>query len=253
MSDTASLKYERDDLFQVGAARVLFCGKSFIADHTGALYWPAEETMIFSDLCLDKGSYLAEDDAILPPYDTLSVFEKLEDALTRYDPARVIALGESFGGENAYRRGLSIHDIDWLIDLMDGRDWYWVSGDDDPGIPEKVGGTVCPNVSLASLRFRHEPVRAPITHEIAGGIHPVATFSQYDRVTRARCFVSNGMRMLLPSVGHYGPGTNVLDKNLDPLMGHEGLFVWVVSHGQAFPIASGQLLGEDEVEDARLM
>jgi len=36
-------------------------------------------------------------------------------------------------------------------------------------------------------------------------------------------------------------------------MGHEGLFVWVVSHGQAFPIAAGQLLAEDEVENARLM
>jgi len=81
----------------------------------------------------------------------------------------------------------------------------------------------------------------------------VATYSQYDRVTRARCFVSNGMRMILPSIGHYGPGTNVLDKSLDPLMGHEGLFVWVVSHGQAFPIAAGQLLAEDEVENARLM
>ena len=35
-------------------------------------------------------------------------------------------------------------------------------------------------------------------------------------------------------------------------MGNEGLFVWVVSHGQAFPIAAGQLLGDDETETARV-
>ncbi len=252
MSNPASLRQDYQDLCQVGATRILFCGKSFIGDHTGALYWPAEETLIVSDLCLDKGSYLAEDDAVLPPYDTLSVFEKLEDALARYDPARVIALGDSFASGAAYQRRLSIHDIDWLIDLMDGRDWYWVCGSKEPGVPEKVGGTVCPNVSLASLRFRHDPVRAPITHEVSGGMHPVAAFMQYDRMARARCFISNGMRMVLPSIGHYGPGANVLDKSFAPLMGNEGLFVWVVSHGQAFPIAAGQLLADDETEVARV-
>jgi len=253
MSDPASHKLDQQDAFEVGAARILFCGKSFIAHHTGALYWPAEETMVVSDLCLDKGSYLAEDDAVLPPYDTLSVFEKLEEALARYDPARVIALGESFSRDRSYQRRLSIHDIDWLVDLMDGRDWYWVCDENDPAVPEKVGGTVCPNVSLASLRFRHNPVRAPITHEVSGSMHPVATFKQYDRTTRARCFVSNGMRMVLPSIGHYGPGTNVLERDFAPLMGNEGLFVWVISHGQAFPIAAGQLIDADEIQQARVM
>jgi len=253
MSDAISLKLEQQELFQVGAARILFCGKSFIADHTGALFWPAEETMIVSDLCLGKGSYLAEDDAVLPPYDTLSVFEKLEDALSRYDPARVIALGDSFSTGDPSRCRLSIHDVDWLVDLMDGRDWYWVSGEKTPNLPEKVGGTVCPNVSLASLRFRHEAVRAPITHEISGGMHPVALFTQYDRVTRARCFVSNGMRMVLPSIGHYSAGINVLSDEFAPLVGNDGLFAWVISHGQAFPIAAGQLLGDEELKNSRLM
>jgi hypothetical protein len=61
------------------------------------------------------------------------------------------------------------------------------------------------------------------------------------------------MRMILPSVGHYGPGANVLGKSFDPLMGNEGLFVWVVSHGQAFPIAAGQLLDDEEVENTHVM
>lgn len=246
MSDTSFIKEEHDDFFEIGTTRILFCGKSFVADHTGMLYWPAEETLIVSDLCLEKGSYLAEDQAILPPYDTLSVFEKLEDALTRYDPARVVALGGSFGEPDNGHRRLSIHDVDWLLELMDDREWYWVTCDNDIGLPEKVGGIICPHVSLSSIRFRHEPVRAPVTHEIAGGMHPVANISQYGRTSRARCFVSNGMRMVLPSVGRYGHGNNVLGQSFEPLMGNDGLFVWVVSHGQAFPVAAGQLLDDED-------
>lgn len=246
MSDTAFLKQRPEEFFEIGTARILFCGKSFVADHTGMLYWPAEETLIVSDLCLEKGSYLAEDEAVLPPYDTVSVFEKLEDALARYDPERVVALGVSFGCLEHGHRRLSIHDIDWLIELMDDREWYWVTGESEISLPEKVGGIICPHVSLSSIRFRHEPVRAPVTHEIAGGMHPVANVSQYGRIMRGRCFVSNGMRMVLPSVGHYGPGNNVLGPAIAPLMGNDGLFVWVVSHGQAFPVAAGQLHEDEE-------
>jgi metallophosphoesterase superfamily enzyme len=246
MSEAAFLKQPQQEVCGLGASRILFCGKSFIADHTGMLYWPAEEALIMSDLCLGKGSYLAEDDAVLPPYDTVSVFEKLEDALNRYDPARVIALGNSFGPVGNYNRRLSIHDIDWLVDLMDGREWYWVSGEDEPDVPDRVAGTVCPYLSLSNIRFRHKPVQAPVTHEIAGCAQPVAIFNQYGRTSRARCFVSNGMRLVMPSTGHYGAGNNVLGNVFNSLMGNDGLFVWVISHGQTIPVAAGQLLEDAE-------
>ena len=36
-------------LHDTGASRVLLSGKSFIADPTGALYWPAENTLVTQD------------------------------------------------------------------------------------------------------------------------------------------------------------------------------------------------------------
>lgn len=225
-----------------GACRILLCGKSFIADRTGALYWPNEETLIVSDLHLEKGSYLSDDGVVLPPYDTMSVFERLEDALDRYDPHRVIALGDSFCGDTDTR--LSAHDSDWLYDLMEDRDWYWISGADQAPIPEQYGGTVLPNVTLGGIKFRYEPVRAPISHEIAGRMHPVAQISEYGYVTSGRCFVSNGMRLILPSMGKYSQGFNVLGSSFDSLLGHEGLFVWLIHGGRVSQVASGQLLEE---------
>ena len=39
---------------------ITVCGKSFRADMSGALYWPAERALIVADLHLEKGSAFAE-------------------------------------------------------------------------------------------------------------------------------------------------------------------------------------------------
>ena len=143
----------------VGASRVLLCGKSLIADPTGAVFWPAENTLIVADLQLSGGSYLDGYDVILPPYDTASSFEKLEDALDRYDPARVVVLGSSFDGLSS--SGLSAHRTDWLQDMMEGRDWYWVTGDEDTELP-------------AGHRWRGGSATDPERHQVPRAGHPRA-------------------------------------------------------------------------------
>ncbi len=65
-----------------------------------------------------------------------SAFEKLEEALDRYAPSRVIALATAFAAAKAQR--LTAHDADWLYDLMEDREWFWVNGPDRSGIPETV-------------------------------------------------------------------------------------------------------------------
>jgi hypothetical protein len=226
-------------LHDTGASRILLSGKSFVADPTGALFWPAENTLIVADLQLSKCSYLDGEDVVLPPYDTASAFEKLEDALDRYDPLRVIALGNSFAGLSS--DGLSHHQSDWLLDMMEGREWYWVAPD-HCGPPEALGGTVVPQMMLGGIKFRAEPVRAPVANEIAGGLHPVAQVSHYGHLVRGRCFVTNGMRMILPSLGDYSSGANVLSPAFDPLLGQGGLFVWFISQDRVTSVASPQLM-----------
>ena len=224
----------------VGASRVLLCGRSLIADPTGAIFWPSENTLIVSDLQLSNCSYLEGHDVLLPPYDTASSFEKLEEALDRYDPERVIALGNSFEGLPS--SGLSYHQKDWLQDMMEGRDWIWVTGDDYSEVPEGIGGEVVPQLVLSGIKFRADAVRAPVANEIAGGLHPVAQVSQYGHVIRGRCFVTNGMRLIMPSVGNYSAGTNVLSAAFDPYLAQGALFVWFLSRGYVQPVAPPQLI-----------
>ncbi|MGC2397417.1 MAG: phosphoesterase, partial [Rhodomicrobium sp.] len=66
--------------------------------------------------------------------------------------------------------------------------------------------------------------------------------AHYGHLVRGRCFVSNGMRMILPSLGDYSAGTNVLSSAFDPLLGQGGLFVWYISQARVSSVASPQLM-----------
>jgi metallophosphoesterase superfamily enzyme len=71
-------------------------GVELVADLSGALWWPARATLVVADLHLEKGSSFAARGSLLPPYDTDATLARLEDAIARLKPARVIALGDSF-------------------------------------------------------------------------------------------------------------------------------------------------------------
>ena len=90
------LKPERFHLVsETMSQTVALCGKQLIADNSGALYWPAKRTLLVADLHLEKGSAYAERGSLLPPYDTRQTLMRLAEVIDRYEPARVIALGDS--------------------------------------------------------------------------------------------------------------------------------------------------------------
>ncbi len=46
---------------------------------------------------------------------------------------------------------------------------------------------------------------------MAGHLHPCASVAKWGRSVRRRCFVSDGLRMILPSFGAYTGGLDVGD------------------------------------------
>jgi metallophosphoesterase superfamily enzyme len=89
------LKPERLGADEFRDQPISVCGKTFRADITGALYWPAEDALIIADLHMEKGSAMAARGQLLPPYDTRETLQRLAEALDRYDARTVIALGDS--------------------------------------------------------------------------------------------------------------------------------------------------------------
>lgn len=237
------LKPERLDVGEFSQQPISIAGRSLLADVTGALYWPAEDILIVADLHLEKGSAFASRGIMLPPYDTAATLERLAATLDAYPASTVICLGDSFHDCGAAER-MSPVDRETLGILQEGREWLWLNGNHDPVISDCMGGVVLHEISVSGLTFRHEPTQGPLTHEIAGHLHPAARVSFHGHVIRRPCFVGNGMRLVLPAFGTYAGGLNVLDDAFSPLFGNDGLSVLVMGQEGLYPIAP-RLLKED--------
>lgn len=236
------LKPERLDAGEFDEQMVSVCGKSFLADNSGALYWPAENALIVADLHLEKGSSYARRGVMLPPYDTRETLARLAATLDRYDPLTVIALGDSFHDDDGAER-MSAEDRETLRMLQEDREWIWVTGNHDAGLTDRLGGVVTSEITVEGLTLRHEPRTARITHEIAGHLHPAAKVNLFGHTIRRPCFAGNGLRLVLPAFGAFTGGLNVLDSAFEPLFG-AGISVWLMGQDGLYPVAS-RLLRED--------
>jgi DNA ligase-associated metallophosphoesterase len=224
-------------------AQISLCAAAFTADPSGALYWGAQDTLIVADLHLEKGSSAAARGSLLPPYDTRATLDRLNVVVERLDPARIIALGDSFHDTGGPER-LANDDLAALRTLQEGREWYWITGNHDPDLPGSIGGRVCPSVTLGRIRFRHEPVTGPASHEIAGHLHPAARLSRRGAAVRRKCFISDGNRLVLPAFGAYAGGLNVLSDAFKGLFGASEFLVWMLGQNGVFPVSRRQLLGD---------
>ena len=219
-------------------------GKSLVADLSGALYWPGEETLIVADLHFEKGSAAAARGTFLPPYDTRDTLMRLAAVIERYEPAIVVALGDSFHDHFAAER-IANEDAAALAILQEGRRWLWVAGNHDPETPSRFGGETVGEIQISGLILRHQPTPARTTHEIAAHLHPAAKISLYGHNVRRPCFVGNGRRLVMPAFGAFTGGVNVLDDAFVPLFGADaGFNVIMLGQEGIYPIAT-RLLRED--------
>jgi uncharacterized protein len=186
-------------------------GVAVIPDPSAALFLPAEKALIVADLHFEKGSAYAQRGQMLPPYDTGETLKRLAHAIKRYQPECVIALGDSFHDLRADGR-MAERDAETLTSLVQSMpDWVWIEGNHDPVPPPRFGGRVLPSLQLGPLTLRHEPRNGQVRGEIAGHLHPCAKVRGKGRSVRARCFATDGARMVMPAFGAFTGGLNVCD------------------------------------------
>ena len=122
---------------------------------SGALYWPAERTLIIADLHLEKLSSFARRGQLLPPYDTGLTLTRLAADLLRTGAERVISLGDGFH-RDAGTASLLAADRAALEALTGRAQWIWLSGNHDPA-PHELGGDCLSHLAFGDLLLAHEP------------------------------------------------------------------------------------------------
>jgi DNA ligase-associated metallophosphoesterase len=213
---------------------------ALVPDLSGALWLPEERTLVVADLHLEKGSAYAARGVMLPPYDSTATLVALGHAIRRHQPARVIALGDSFHDRDAENR-LAPEMRAALGALQQGRDWLWITGNHDPAISHAMGGESAAEIGLAGVTLRHEPTVSEDGFEIAGHLHPAAKVRMRGRAIRRRCFALSARRCVMPAMGAYAGGLNLRDAAFQPLF-RAGLSAHLLGDGRLFRIDPRLLL-----------
>ncbi len=204
--------------------------------------------LVVSDLHLEKGSSFAKRGQMLPPYDTCATLSVVEEACRKYNPDSVISLGDSFHDRSAELR-LSEPDTARIRALTNSHDWVWVEGNHDPDPPAHLGGRAEKVLRIGALVFRHEPTGE--RGEIAGHLHPVAKVaSKSGRSVRRRCFVTDGERLIMPALGAFTGGLNVLDHAYDPVFPN-GWLSFALGESRVFAINSKHLIPDRQAAASR--
>ena len=218
-------------------------GEALTLDRSGALWLAAHRTLVVSDLHLEKGSaYAARSGQLLPPYDTRETLALLHEAVQRFDPACVIALGDSFHDDRGPER-MDPGDRAMVAALQAGRDWVWIAGNHDAAVSEGVGGRYAETMALGGLLLRHEPTPGAPPGEVAGHLHPCGKVTMRGRSVRRRCFVTDGHRVVMPAFGAYTGGLNVRAAAFEPLF-PDGFTAHLLGDGRVFAIGRA-MLGKD--------
>ena len=204
----------------------------------GALWWAAERLLVVSDLHLEKGSNYAASGQMLPPYDTGATLARVERLCAALQPAMVISLGDSFHDRRSESR-LPLPYAERIRALTAAQDWVWVEGNHDPDPPAHLGGRAAKVLGQGPLVFRHEPEGE--AGEVSGHLHPVAKVAGRGRAVRRRCFVSDGARLVMPAMGAFAGGLNVLDAAFRSVFA-EGCMAFAIGEARVYGVAHRYLL-----------
>ncbi|PPD15925.1 MAG: hypothetical protein CTY25_04320 [Methylobacterium sp.] len=187
---------------RLGALRVAL-------DPSGAAFLPDEGALVVADLHLEKSAAFARFGQMLPPYDSLATLQRLEAAVNRLRPERLVLLGDSF--HRADLLPLSGSAAALTLARLAGRlRLTWITGNHDPQHPATLPGESLAHLDLGDVRLRHEP-EADGRPEIVGHLHPAARLSTRAGLQRRRCFLASGERLLMPAFGCLTGALDVTD------------------------------------------
>lgn len=185
--------------------RVMFSGQEFWLDGRGVLYWPLEQMLVFSDLHLEKASFLARFGAPLPQYDSLDTVQRMEQIIAEYTPRSVLCLGDSFHDAQAFER-LGTDERKRLENLVRGVSaWHWVEGNHDSAVKNLFGAASLPHYRSNGMLFTHQPISDNIP-QIIGHFHPKVTVLRGNQKIRGRCFLIAEKTLIMPAFGTFTGG-----------------------------------------------
>jgi hypothetical protein len=231
---------------------VKFAGHRMLLDAGGVLIWPQQDLLIFSDLHLEKGSFLTQFANPLPRFDSKDTLKRMQLIMARYDCDHIVCLGDSLHDGNALAR-MQPDDLSSLNALVKSvQKWTWVLGNHDPDIPPEILGDRAPFLHIQNLLLVHEPEdinaineksslkpllskeASKIEGQIIGHYHPKSSYRLANRKVTGKSFVCGDDILLMPAFGKYTGGLDIKDSVFKPLLKSKEVLVYLTYHHKIY-------------------
>lgn len=218
---------------------IRFAGRELLLDALGGVFWPAAGLLAVADLHLEKGSAAALAGSLVPPWDTPVTLDRLERLVAKWQPAIVVALGDSFHDRHGFAR-MDRASAQRLRALTQAARFVWVLGNHDPEPSPGLAGTTTPCWALDGLEFCHQ-ARHGHGPELVGHHHPKARIPTRAGTVTRPCFVVDDRRIMLPALGAFTGGLDVASPAIARLFPGGGR-AFLLGRGRlfAFPLAAMQ-------------
>jgi len=196
---------------------------------SGALFLPAEDLLVVSDLHLGKSYSFASRGQLLPPSEVDLSLDLLVSEVRSSQAARLVCLGDSFH-DSASIEGISSSHFDTLESLSDEIEWTWVTGNHDEEIlkfseqlPFKdrvVGSLPCGEVLLEHQPPSDIPPDEDPLFRVFGHFHPkMRIMLSGNMKTTGKCFLASEKRLCMPAFGAFAGGLNIENPALSAAVG----------------------------------
>jgi uncharacterized protein len=177
-----------------------FGGHLFHAAGDAALFWPEQQMLLVADLHLEKASSYAKRGQMLPPYDSMVTLEDLGKLIGQSGAKTVVCLGDNFhdsGGEARLPERAAYA----LTVMTQQTDWIWITGNHDPHMQARWGGTARNEMQVGGITLRHEAQANDLRPEISGHYHPKLRVAIKQRKIMRRCMIVTERKIIMPAFG----------------------------------------------------
>jgi DNA ligase-associated metallophosphoesterase len=188
--------------------KIPFADQEITLTPQGALWIENIGLLCVADLHFEKDSFFDRFATFLPPYGSIDTLHRLEQLINIYEPHILIAAGDSFHDPHAAER-MHPEIASKLNSLTEKvKSWHWIIGNHDPEISSTIKGTLCAEMEVNGIVFRHKTI-GNNDWEISGHYHPKARFSVHGHFFNAACYVQHKRQLFLPAFGAYTGGLNI--------------------------------------------
>jgi DNA ligase-associated metallophosphoesterase len=179
-------------------------GEALLLHHDRAVFWPAQSSLLVTDVHLGKGAVFRRAGIAVPSGDTLSDLHRLDRLIAHFAPRQLLVLGDLVhGSANA--------DTPWLADVRRWRDQHaaigmtLIAGNHDRHFDSSSLGFEVVTEAMAAGPFllSHEPATRAGQYVLAGHVHPGVVVRDGWRRHRLPAFVFGKTSGLLPAFGSF--------------------------------------------------